>query len=161
VLYGVGGWAPLILNLCIRQCSVSCLRHVTRIASSPVPTEQQSVWKFQRTEEFCATAGKQTTIHLSQARGLWPCYHFNYPQLAPDGCAVNSIWFREKIRHSDDDLAAVSTVASHRHVVIEWQCGSRTERTWWGSGAVGLEDGQHDQTVALRVERTENNHSHI
>jgi hypothetical protein len=78
-------------------------------------------------------------IHLSQACSLWPCYHFDYPQLAPEGCIVNYIMFQEKIRHLGNDLAVVPTVASHCHTVRESKRGSRREKTWWGSGAVGVD----------------------
>jgi hypothetical protein len=77
------------------------------------------VWTLWITEKFLAIAGKQTTIHLSQACSLWPCYHFDYPQPAPEGCIVNSIMFQEKIQHLGNDLAVVPTVASHNHMVRE------------------------------------------
>jgi hypothetical protein len=41
------------------------------------------------------------------------------------------------------------------------RCGSRREKTWWCSGAVGVEDGERGQTVALQVKRTENKRSYI
>ena len=83
-----------------------------------VPTEQQPVWIFWKTGKLLATARKQTTICMSEAHGPLPCYNFNYPQPAPEGCVVNSILFREKTLVVNDS-AVVPTVASHRHMVRE------------------------------------------
>jgi len=76
-------------------------------------------------------------IHLPQACSLWPCHHFDYPQPAPEGCVVNSIMFREKIRHLGNNLAAL---LMWHHTVI-----------WLESDKEGLEEGKHGGAVVLWV----------